>query len=41
MNVKETSKLFMNRCVYRGREKNKMLCRIIFQDWRMVIIEVT
>lgn len=40
MNVKETSKLFMSRCVYRGREK-KMLCRIIFQDWRMVIIEVT
>lgn len=40
MNVKETSKLFMNRYVYRGREK-KMPCRIIFQDWRMVIIEVT
>lgn len=41
MNVKETSKLFMNRCVYRGRGKKKMLFRIMFRAWRMVAIEVT
>lgn len=35
MNVKETSKLFMNRCVYRGREKTKCCVGLYFKtgEW--------